>query len=87
MNIDDETSQNNSDFNGDDIKEFVKCIDYCDLVFGLDKYCEDMSVYEMKVHALMSLSSKRLHEAKRWADRALRIDSESQILGLLDFLK
>ena len=70
-----------------DIKEFVKCIEYCDLVFGLDKYCEDMSVYEMKVHALMSLSSKRLHEAKRWADRALRIDSESQILGLLDFLK
>ena len=61
-----------------DSKEFVKCIDYCDLVIGLDKYCEDMSVYEMKVHSLMSLSSKRLHEAKRWADRALRIDSENQ---------
>jgi tetratricopeptide (TPR) repeat protein len=61
-----------------DRKEFVKCIEYCDLVFSLDKYCEDMSVYEMKVHSLMSISSKRLHEAKRWADKALSIDSENQ---------
>ena len=59
-----------------DANEFAKCIEYCDLLFKLDKYCEDMHVFEMKIESLFNLRF-RLCEAKRFAEKALRIDAQN----------
>ena len=46
-----------------------ECLEYCDKIFKLDIYCENIQLYEIKVRSLFILN--RLFDARMCADKAL----------------
>lgn len=62
-----------------DGKNYEKCLEYCDILFELDKYCEYMNAYEMRIISLLNVRH-RLCEAKRLADKALQIDAQNEAI-------